>query len=414
MSGQSKRDEPQHEVSQSHIDRQTQSQIRTLPASLARLMNESSTPSQTEDGRFSRSIAYSHHLTSLVIPPISSSAGSGSARNTDIDRRRGFTSSRQDVPSPGDPVSPSISATSEDIEFDRNVSAMDPRSYNPTITSCSDLRDPSYPQRHQSQRSLSSTTQGTHTNIPSRPRSAADNAYLSDLSTASVTSSARGAPPPSQASVRTSTSLSSESSSARITSWQREQSEEFPTSLVGPGVGLRRDDISNQYAPSQQEVEYEMRSGRRTHFPVSTMRGGSAGSRSYQYPYTSTTPGYSSRQGRFGAIEDREASWSGSEPDYDSEVSAPQGRGRGRTHHGSLSYRGEISSSEVISTSTSPLPSERSTSAHSSIRDVSYASSSSSIQPGQRYGYRYSDQPTQSSSHSSLKHIMLFFFLFIH
>ena len=205
--------------------------------------------------------------------------------------------------------------------------------------------------------SRSQPQQPTHhraTVPPGRPHSALDNAYLSDLSTVSGASSARGNAPPSHASQSVdsahSHSASSESPGMPGGSWERGSRGR---EILGSGAGSSR-----RQATFLQEETYDLPTrggtGRKAHFPVSTLRGGSAMNRAQSYAYGSGEGGVAGyrvgpasrstgqdvhRYRETGALS---PSWSESEQDAEMETNAPVRRGRPRNTRAAFAARTEI------------------------------------------------------------------------
>lgn len=232
---------------------------------------------------------------------------------------------------------------------------------------------------------LAPPVQGTSVSHIARPSSAHDSAYLSDLSTFSASSSTRGGPPPSHASTESTASAASESSRTRVRSWQRSQYQgvgeghTMAERRAGRGAGGE----SGRLTPTYSEIEYERRQGRRANFPVSTMRGGSVSSRGHSYGYgpsSSHVPAPSAPAWE-EHVERDAPSWSESEHEADAGYSAAPEQRRDRTP-GGPPLRRQFSGSEPASSVTSPIPSERSASAHSHGDDPSIGPSVRSVAPG--------------------------------
>lgn len=156
------------------------------------------------------------------------------------------------------------------------------------------------------------------------------------------------------------------------------------------GLVMRGELDSGDVAPEIGDVEFERRQGHRAHFPVSTTRGGSVSSRGHSYTYgasLSLAPIRSwdteEEEIRYGA-----PSWSDGEHERETGLSAPT-RHRRERPLGSVPHR-EHTGSEPVSSATSPIPSERSTSAQSYGDEHAYSSAYTSTWPRREHEYSQS------------------------
>lgn len=304
-------------------DSNRQHRVSSLPASLVPLLREPPSASSLDDDEQRPALPSPHYEPSRPVLP---SITTPQARQAGNLRHRPTSS----LPQSHETRMRLRSASADSDGDDEQHHDLGGHQYHREATSHIRETPQAHRQPHQPQ------SQPTPLSAPVRPHSALDAAYLSDLSTVSATSSARGAPPPSHASAGTSSDSSVASERMRRRSQDRSHQElASPNAQFRPpGVHLAiaprdsyRSSTVEHFSSGQPDVEYELRNGRRTRFPVSTMRGSSR----------TSTPSYEPIRSRV-----RESGGAGSSVLSDGEQdndpgSSVRARQRGHGHHDSES-----------------------------------------------------------------------------
>lgn len=305
--------ERQRRTTSTRDSNQQQQRVSSLPPSLVPLLREPPSASSLDDDEQRPALPSPNYESSRqVLPSITTSQ----SRHRGNLRQQALPSFRESQDGDMRPRSTTADSDDDDYDDERHHDSGGGQ-YRREATSNLRAAPPIQRQPHQPQ------PQSTPP-APRRPHSALDIAYLSDLSTVSATSSARGAPPQSRASTSTSSDSEaiSERSSRRPEEGRFRQDGEGLTTesrSLGDGPGDRPGGIlagtSPEYAAIEPpDIDYDSRIGRRPRYPISSLRGSS---RTYTPP---VSYGDTSRiRGTRSRDEDEEGTYirSDGEHDYD-------------------------------------------------------------------------------------------------